>query len=107
MILKALLKPLAKNPPKGAIIDANKPTHKACHWTGKMETSFQGNCTREWEERERERVTDLFLRWKFKSHALIRGIALQYTETGGDESGCQTRHSWIRHVKCQGNASNT
>jgi hypothetical protein len=30
-ILKALLKPLAKNPPNGAIIDANKPRAKACH----------------------------------------------------------------------------
>lgn len=30
-ILKALLKPLAKKPPKGAIIEANKPRHKACH----------------------------------------------------------------------------
>jgi len=30
-ILKALLKPLAKKPPKGAIIEANKPKHKACH----------------------------------------------------------------------------
>lgn len=29
--LKALLKPLAKKPPKGAIIDANKPRHSACH----------------------------------------------------------------------------
>lgn len=29
--LKALLKPLAKKPPKGAIIDANKPRHRACH----------------------------------------------------------------------------
>lgn len=31
LILKALLKPLAKKPPKGAIIDANKPRHRACH----------------------------------------------------------------------------
>lgn len=29
--LKALLKPLAKNPPNGAIIEANKPRAKACH----------------------------------------------------------------------------
>lgn len=43
-ILKALLKPLAKKPPKGAIIEANKPRHKACHWTGRIDTSFQGNC---------------------------------------------------------------
>lgn len=59
------------------------------------------------EKREGESYWSFFWDWKFKSHALIRGIALQYTETGGDESGCQTRHSWIRHVKCQGNASNT
>lgn len=31
LILKALLKPLAKKPPNGAMIDANKPRHKACH----------------------------------------------------------------------------
>jgi hypothetical protein len=43
-ILKALLKPLAKNPPNGAIIDANKPRAKACHCTGKRKTSFHGNC---------------------------------------------------------------
>ena len=29
--LNALLKPLAKKPPKGAIIEANKPRAKACH----------------------------------------------------------------------------
>lgn len=46
-ILKALLKPLAKKPPKGAIIEANKPRHKACHWTGRIDISFQGNCTRQ------------------------------------------------------------
>jgi hypothetical protein len=38
------LKPLAKKPPNGAIIDANKPSAKACHCTGKIPTSFQGNC---------------------------------------------------------------
>lgn len=27
--LKALLSPLAKNPPKGAIIDAKRPSHNA------------------------------------------------------------------------------
>jgi len=42
--LKALFKPLAKKPPKGAIIDANKPRHKACHCTGKTDISVQGNC---------------------------------------------------------------
>jgi len=42
-ILKALLKPLAKNPPNGAIIDANKPRAKACHCTGIMASSFHGN----------------------------------------------------------------
>jgi hypothetical protein len=31
LTLKALLKPLAKKPPKGAIIDENKPRHRACH----------------------------------------------------------------------------
>lgn len=31
LILKALLNPLAKNPPKGAIIEANNPMHNACH----------------------------------------------------------------------------
>ena len=41
--LKARLKPLAKNPPKGAMIDANKPSAKACHWTGIIRTSFHGN----------------------------------------------------------------
>ena len=43
-ILKALLKPLAKKPPNGAIIDANRPRAKACHCTGIMATSFHGNC---------------------------------------------------------------
>ena len=44
LILKALLKPLAKKPPNGAIIDANKLKHKACHLTGKIAISFQVNC---------------------------------------------------------------
>lgn len=44
LILKALLKPLAKNPPNGAIMDANKPRHKACHCTGSIDISFRGNC---------------------------------------------------------------
>ena len=44
LILNALLNPLAKNPPKGAMIDANKPRHNACHWTGRTSISFQGNC---------------------------------------------------------------
>jgi len=39
-IFNALLKPLAKKPPKGAIIDANNPKHKACHCTGRMAISF-------------------------------------------------------------------
>lgn len=42
--LKALLKPLAKKPPKGAIIEANKLRHRACHCTGNTCSSFQGNC---------------------------------------------------------------
>lgn len=46
-ILKALLKPLAKKPPKGAIIEANKPRHKACHWIGRIDISFQANCARQ------------------------------------------------------------
>jgi len=29
--LNALLKPLAKKPPNGAIIEANKPRAKPCH----------------------------------------------------------------------------
>lgn len=45
--LKALLKPLAKKPPKGAIMDANRPMAKACHCTGRIDNSFQGNCVRE------------------------------------------------------------
>lgn len=44
LILKALLNPLAKNPPNGAIMDANKPKHKACHCTGSIDISFRGNC---------------------------------------------------------------
>lgn len=40
MILKALLKPLAKNPPNGAMMEANSPSHKACHCTGKTAISF-------------------------------------------------------------------
>lgn len=47
LILKALLKPLAKKPPKGAIIEAKSPSHNACHCTGKTSISFQGNCGRE------------------------------------------------------------
>lgn len=43
LILKALLKPLAKKPPNGAIIDANSPIHKASHCTGKTAISFQGS----------------------------------------------------------------
>jgi len=43
LILKALLKPLAKKPPNGAMIDANSPNHKACHCTGKTGISFQGS----------------------------------------------------------------
>jgi len=43
LILKALLKPLAKKPPNGAMIDANSPIHKACHCTGKTAISFQGS----------------------------------------------------------------
>lgn len=46
-ILKALLKPLAKKPPKGAIIEANKPRHKECHWIGRIDISFQENCIRQ------------------------------------------------------------
>lgn len=42
LILKALLKPLAKNPPNGAMMDANSPSHKACHCTGKTAISFSG-----------------------------------------------------------------
>lgn len=38
------MKPLAKNPPNGAIIDANRPKAKAWHCTGKYAISFQGNC---------------------------------------------------------------
>ena len=38
------MKPLAKKPPNGAIIDANRPRAKACHCTGKRNTSFHGNC---------------------------------------------------------------
>jgi hypothetical protein len=45
------LKPLAKKPPNGAIIDANKPSAKACHCTGKIPTSFQGNCQIHQEEK--------------------------------------------------------
>jgi hypothetical protein len=48
--LKALLKPLAKNPPNGAIIDANNPKASACHCTGKIGISFQGNYNEEKEE---------------------------------------------------------
>jgi len=44
LILKALLKPLAKKPPKGAIMDANRPREKACHWTGRVEIPFHGDC---------------------------------------------------------------
>lgn len=40
-IFNALLKPLAKNPPKGAIIEAKSPIYKACHCTGKMPISFR------------------------------------------------------------------
>jgi hypothetical protein len=42
--LNALLKPLAKKPPNGAIIEANNPRAKACHWTGIIATSCHGNC---------------------------------------------------------------
>jgi hypothetical protein len=45
LILNALLKPLAKNPPNGAILDANRPYANACFCTGKTLTSFHGNCT--------------------------------------------------------------
>lgn len=44
MTLKALLKPLAKKPPKGAMIDANRPRHTACHCTGNTKISLLGNC---------------------------------------------------------------
>lgn len=43
LILKALFKPLAKKPPNGAIIDANKPRYIACHCTGEIDIPFQGN----------------------------------------------------------------
>jgi hypothetical protein len=44
LILKALLKPLAKKPPNGAMMDANSPSHKACHCTGKTAISLSGIC---------------------------------------------------------------
>jgi hypothetical protein len=53
LILNALLKPLAKKPPNGAMMDANSPSHKACHCTGKTAISLSGICeTLQNEEKE-------------------------------------------------------
>jgi hypothetical protein len=48
-ILKARLKPLAKKPPNGAIMDANNPYAKACFCTGNVVHSCHGNCRHEKE----------------------------------------------------------